>query len=238
VRYGDGWRLNGSKLFITNGVHADLLVVAARTDADHPRGLSLFLVEKGSEGLFVSRKLAKTGWLCSDTAELAFADCWVPRESLLGQEHKGFYEIMRGFQNERLVLAGMAIGAAQRALDLTYAWTHARKAFGGVLWDKQTIRQRLAMLQARVDAGRQYFYHAAWLMQQPDVDATREVSGLKAYAGELVNEVLYACVQFHGGQGYMRESAIERMARDARVLSIGGGATEVMLEEVAKRTRG
>jgi acyl-CoA dehydrogenase len=236
LRDGDHFVLNGSKLFITNGVSADLLIVAAKTDPLNPRGISMFLVEKGTPGLEVSRKLEKTGWLSSDTAELAFRDCRVPAANLLGQLHRGFYEIMRNFQNERLVLAGMCVGASQKALELTYAWTQSRKAFGGVLFDKQAIRQRLAMLQARVDAARLLLYHSGWLMQQ-GVDATREVSALKALAGELVNEVTYACVQFHGGQGYMRESAIERMARDARVMSIGGGATEVMLEEVAKRSR-
>jgi acyl-CoA dehydrogenase len=160
----------------------------------------------------------------------------VPEANLVGELNRGFYEIMRGFQTERLVLSGMAIGASQKAIDLTVSWVQQRKAFGGVLWDKQAIRQRLASLQARVDAARQYLYHCAWLMEQ-GADATREVSGLKALSCELVNEVTYACVQFHGGVGYMRESAIERMARDARVMSIGGGATEVMLDEVAKRMR-
>jgi acyl-CoA dehydrogenase len=233
-RDGDAFVLNGSKLFITNGVSADLLIVAARTEPANPRGISMFLVEKGTPGLSVSRKLDKTGWLSSDTAELSFQDCRVPSANLLGTLHRGFYEIMKNFQNERLVLSGMCVGASQKGLDLTWAWIRSRRAFGGVLFDKQVIRQRLAMLQARVDAARQLLYHCGWLMQQGG-DATREVSELKALAGELVNEVMYACVQFHGGQGFMRESSIERMARDARVMSIGGGATEVMLDEVAKR---
>ena len=109
-----------------------------------------------------------------------------------------------------------------------------RKAFGAPLWEKQTIRQRLAQRQAEVAAARQLLYHAAWLDTQ-GVECVKEVSMVKAHCGELVNRVLYDCQQFHGGFGYMRESAIERMARDARVQSIGGGATEVMLEEVAKR---
>jgi acyl-CoA dehydrogenase len=130
----------------------------------------------------------------------------------------------------------MAIGEAQEALELTLDYVTTRKAFGGTLYEKQVVRQRLAMLAARVEAGRQLVYHAAWLGAK-GVDCTREVSMVKAYCCELVNEVMYACVQFHGGMGYMRESTIERMARDARVHSIGGGATEVMLEEVAKRLR-
>lgn len=236
IRDGAGWRISGSKMFITNGVHGDLVIVAAKTDPSAgSRGVSMFLVEKGMEGFSVGRALQKTGWLCSDTAELVFDDVWVPDENLLGAENGGFYSIMQNFQNERLVLAGAAVGEAQTAIDLTLDYTQQRKAFGATLYDKQTIRHRLAMLQAKVDAGRQLAYHCAWLMEQ-GADAVKEVSGLKAYMGELVNEVLYACVQFTGGMGYVRETAIERMSRDARIQSIGGGATEVMLEEIAKRS--
>jgi len=237
-RESDAYVLNGAKMFITNGVHGDLYCVAAKTGRDAPpsQSVSMFVVEKGTPGFEVSRALDKHGWRCSDTAELAFVDCRVPLESLLGQEGNGFYAIMRNFQNERLVLGAMAMGEAQAALELTLDYVAQRKAFGAPLFEKQTIRQRLAMLAAKIEAGRQLVYHAAWLDAR-GVDATREVSMVKAYCGELVNEVTYACLQFHGGMGYMRESTIERMARDARVQTIGGGAIEVMLEEVAKRLR-
>ena len=195
----------------------------------------MFIVERGTAGFSVGRKLAKQGWRASDTAELVFEDCHVPAANLLGEENQGFYAIMRNFQNERLVLSGMAVGEATEALRLTREYVKTRKAFGATLWDKQAIRQRLAMLEAKVEAARQLYYHAAWMMSR-EVDAVRDVSMLKAYSGELVNEVMYTCQQFHGGFGYIQESVIERMVRDARVLSIGGGATEVMLEEVAKRT--
>jgi len=234
-RDGDDWLLSGSKLYITNGVHADLYFVAAKTDPDAgARGISIFAVEKGAPGLRVSRSLDKLGWRSSDTAELAFDDCRVPAGNLLGEEGRGFYAIMRNFQNERIVLGAMAMGEAARALELTLEYVRTRRAFGAPLWDKQAVRQRLAMLAARVAAGRQLVYYAAWLDAQGR-DCVKEVSMVKAYCGELVNEVMYACQQFHGGFGYMREAAIERMARDARVQSIGGGATEVMLEEIAKR---
>jgi acyl-CoA dehydrogenase len=141
---------------------------------------------------------------------------------------------MGNFQNERVTIGAMAMGEAQAALDLTLDYVRTRKAFGAPLWARETVRQRLAKLAAKVEAGRRLVYHAAWLDTQ-GVDATREVSMVKAYCGELVNEVMYDCVQFHGGMGFMRESTIERMSRDARVQNIGGGATEVMLEEVAKR---
>lgn len=235
-REGDQYVLNGAKMFITNGVHADLYCVAAKTDpqARPSQSVSIFLVEKGTPGFSVSRALDKHGWRSSDTAELSFVDCKVPAENLLGQEGRGFYAIMSNFQNERTVIGAMAMGEAQAAIDLTLDYVKTRKAFGAPLWEKQAIRQRLSELAGKVEAGRQLVYHAAWLDAQ-GFDATREVSMAKAYCGELVNDVMYDCLQFHGGMGYMRESAIERMTRDARVQSIGGGATEVMLEEVAKR---
>jgi acyl-CoA dehydrogenase len=235
-RDGDAWVLNGAKMFITNGVHGDLYFVAARSDAETKgsRGLSMFIVEKGTPGFRVGRALKKQGWLSSDTAELVFEDCRIPAENLLGGENGGFYAIMRNFQNERVVLGAMAVGHATQAIRLALEHTMSRKAFGATLFDKQTIRQRLAMLQAKNEAARQLLYHCGWLMSQGR-DCVREVSMLKAFAGELANEAAYTCQQFHGGMGYMRETAIERLVRDARVLSIGGGATEVMLEEVAKR---
>ncbi len=231
---GDGWRINGSKMFITNAVHGDMTIIAARTNPDDRYGISMFLVEKGTEGFSVAKALDKTGWRSSETAELHLDDVWVDDAQLLGTVHRGFYETMRNFQNERLVLVGMGIGAAQRALDITVEYTSERQAFGGRLFDLGAIRQRLAMLQAQVDAARASMYHCAWLAEN-GTEPVREVSGLKAWACEMINEVMYDCVQFHGGMGYMRETAVERMSRDARILPIGGGATEVLLEEVAKR---
>ena len=231
---GEGWRINGSKLFITNAVHGDMTIVAARTQPEDRYGISMFLVEKGTEGFSVAKALDKTGWRCSDTAELHLDDVWVGDEQLLGTVHRGFYETMRNFQNERLVLVGMGVGAAQRAIDITVGYTKEREAFGGHLFDLGAIRQRLAMLQAQVDAARASMYHCAWLAERGR-DPVRETSGLKAWACEMINDVMYDCVQFHGGMGYMRETTVERMSRDARILPIGGGATEVMLEEVAKR---
>ncbi len=226
VRDGDSYVIDGSKIFITNGVHADLVFVAAKTDpnAKGSRGISIFAVEKGTPGFTVSRALKKQGWLASDTAELVFDHCRVPAAHLLGEENGGFYAVMKNFQVERIALGSMAIGHCLTALDLTYKYVTTRRAFGAPLWDKQAIRQKLAMLAAQVEAARAFLYQCAWQVDQGH-DVVREVSMLKALTGELVN----------GGMGYMRESAIERLVRDARVLAIGGGATEVMLEEVAKR---
>ncbi|MEC8068183.1 MAG: acyl-CoA dehydrogenase family protein [Actinomycetota bacterium] len=235
VKDGDGWRINGRKMYITNAVYGDLTIVAARTDLENKYGITMFLVPAGTEGFSVANKLDKHGWRCSDTAELVLDDVWVSDEQVLGTVHRGFYETMKNFQNERMVLVGMGVGAAQAAIDMTNAYTQERKAFGGHLFDLGAIRQRMAMNQAKVDAVRASMYHAAW-MHDAGQDNVKAMSGVKAWGCEVVNQVMYDCVQFHGGMGYMRESAIERMYRDARILPIGGGATEVMLEEVAKRS--
>lgn len=232
----DAWVLNGSKMFITNGVHADLLFVAARTDpeAKGSRGISMFIVERKTPGFRVARQLEKMGWHCSDTAELVFEECRLPADALVGEENQGFYAVMDNFQNERLVIGAMNVAMCDRALELTLEYVRERKAFGHSLWQRETIRQRLAMLAARVEAARQLVRNTAWLDAQGR-DCVKEVSMIKALCGELVNDVMYDCLQFHGGAGYMHGMAIERLARDARVHAIGGGATEVMLEEIAKR---
>lgn len=232
-RDGDHWVLNGTKMFITNGVHADLYFVAAKTGPGK-REVSMFIVEKGTPGFSVGRALRKTGWLSSDTAELVLDNVRIPAANLLGEEGKGFYSVMKNFQTERIALAAMAVGHCTRALELTLDYVRQRQAFGRTLWDQQTIRQRLSMLDAKTRAARQFMYHCAWRVTQGH-DIVQDVSMLKALTGELVNEVVGTCQQFHGGMGYIRETAIERLWRDARVLAIGGGATEVMLEEVAKR---
>jgi acyl-CoA dehydrogenase len=232
-RDGDHWVIHGSKLFITNGVHADLYFVAART-GDTARAISIFAVEKGTPGFTVGRQLEKTGWRCSDTAELHFDGVRVPAGHLLGEEGRGFYAVMQNFQTERIALGAMAVGHCQQALRLALDHVRTRQAFGGTLWDKQAVRQRLAMLDAKTRAARAYLYHCAWRVAQGH-DIVQDVSLLKALTGELVNEVTQGCQQVHGGMGYMVGTPVERLWRDARVLAIGGGATEVMLDEAAKR---
>lgn len=232
-RDDEHWVLDGRKLFITNGVHADLYFVAARTGPGR-HDISMFIVEKGTPGFSVGRALDKTGWLSSDTAELLFDGCRIPADHLLGVEHQGFRAVMKNFQTERIALGAMAVGHCTQALKLAREHVRDRQAFGATLWDKQAVRQRLAMLDAKTRAARAYLYHCAWLVTQGR-DVVQDVSLLKALTGELVNEVVQACQQFHGGMGYMRGTPIERLWRDARVLAIGGGATEVMLDEAAKR---
>jgi acyl-CoA dehydrogenase len=233
---GNGWVLNGAKLYITNGALADLYFVAARTDPDvkPSRGLSIFIVEKGTPGFEVARKLDKLGWLCSDTAELRIEDCRLPADALLGEAGRGFYQIMDNFQNERLVIGAMALGEAERAIEITLEHVRSRAAFGGMLWDKQSVRHKLAQCETRLAAARQLVHHTAWLDAQGR-DCVREVSMIKVFCAEMVQEVAHTCLQLHGGSGYMRGMEIERLYRDARIHSIGGGATEVMLDEIAKR---
>jgi acyl-CoA dehydrogenase len=227
--------LNGTKHFITNGVHANVYCVAAKTAPEGgSRSVSMILVEKGTPGFRVARAFDKHGWRSSDMAELVFEDARVPHENIIGEEGRGFYALMRNFQNERLVLGGQAIGEAQAAIELALAYVQERQAFGAALWEKQVVRHKLALMAAKVSAARAFIYETAWRSAQGQ-DCVREVSMIKALVGELVLEVTHGCLQLFGGAGYMTGSPIERMARDARAHAIGGGATEVMLEEVAKR---
>jgi acyl-CoA dehydrogenase len=232
-RQGEDWLLDGRKIYITNGVHADLYFVAARTGTAR-HAISIFAVEKGTPGLHVERALDKTGWRCSDTAELVFEGLRVPDAHRLGEVDRGFHAVMKNFQTERIALAAMAVGHCQQALRLAIEHTKARQAFGAPLWDKQAVRQRIAMLDAKTRAARQFTYHCAWRVTQGH-DIVQDVSLLKALTGELAVEVTTACQQLHGGMGFMTGTPVERLWRDARVLAIGGGASEVMLDEAAKR---
>ena len=241
----EGWTINGSKMFITNAVYGDTYIVAARTDPEGQngnggqsrqgsKGISLFIVEKGNPGLKIARKLEKHGWRSSDTAELYFEDMKLPPDALLGEEGKGFYYIMSTFQNERLVIGALSSGACAKAIELTVDYTRSRQAFGKSLWDQQVVRNKLAWAASKTAAVRALTYQCAQMVDEGK-DVVREVSMLKAFAAETLQEVVHTCLQLHGGTGYMIGTPIERMVRDARILTIGGGATEVMLEEVAKR---
>ena len=235
TKTANGYVLNGSKMFITNGVHADLYFVAAKTgEPGRNHNITMFAIEKGTPGFTIAKELDKHGWWSSDTAELAFEDCLVPEDQVIGTEGRGFYALVSNLQNERIVLGAQACGEALQAIELTLDWVKQRQAFNAPLWEKQAIRQRLSERLAQVEAARALVFNTAWRDANGE-KVTKEVSMVKALCGDLVNKVMYDCLQFHGGSGYMRGSPIERMARDARVQSIGGGATEVMLEEVAKR---
>ncbi len=236
-RDGDRYLLNGSKMFITNGLQAGLFFVAARVEEGEAgrrhRGISMFLVERGSPGFTVGRKLDKMGMRASDTAELAFQDVPVAAEHLLGQEGKGFYEVMRIFQRERLMAGVHAVAMCQRALEDTIAYARERQAFGGPLSEKQVIRHKLADMATLIEAGR-WMTYAACLKFGAGEDAVKEISMVKLFTGEMANRIAYDAVQIHGGYGYMREYPVERFYRDARLLTIGGGTSEIMKEIIAK----
>ncbi len=238
VRDGEHYVLNGSKMFITNGVMADLYFVAARLergDADQRhKGISMFLVERTTPGFLVSRKLDKMGMRASDTAELAFQDMRVPVENLLGQEREGFSQVMRVFQRERLVAGLHAVAGCERALEDTVAYVQQRHAFDEPLSQKQVVRHKLADLATLIEAGR-WLTYATCVRFQDGEDAVKEVSMVKLFTGDMANRVAYDCVQLHGGYGYMREFPIERFFRDIRLMTIGGGTSEIMKEIIAKQ---
>jgi acyl-CoA dehydrogenase len=237
VKDGSHYVVNGSKMFITNGALADLYFVAARVEAGEAgkrhKGISMFLVERQTPGFSVSRTLDKMGMRASDTAELSFSDMRVPAENLLGREGVGFYEVMRVFQRERLVAGLHAVAMSERALQDTIGYVKERQAFGGPLSDKQVVRHKLADLATMIEAGR-WLTYAACQKYQAGEEAVREISMVKLFTAEMVNRVAYDCVQLHGGYGYMREYAVERFARDARLMTIGGGTSEIMRDIIAK----
>jgi acyl-CoA dehydrogenase len=240
-RDGDHYVLDGSKMFITNGVMADLYFVAARIASPQGGegkkrhgGISMFLVERATPGFSVSRKLDKMGNRASDTAELAFQDMRVPAENLLGQAGGGFYEVMRVFQRERLVAGLHAVAGCERALADTIAYVQQRQAFDEPLSKKQVIRHKIADLATLIEAAR-WLTYAACLKFRDREDAVKEISMVKLFTAEMAQRVAYDCVQLHGGYGYMREYPIERFFRDIRLMTIGGGTSEIMKEIIAKQ---
>ena len=236
-RDGDDYVIDGSKTYITNGTQADFITLAVRTDpqADPPwGGISLVLFPTDTPGYTVGRKLEKLGNLSSDTAELSFDGCRIPRRSLLGQENQGFVYVMQNFQGERLVGALCAVAAAQRTWEHSLAYGRERKAFGRPIIKFQVWRHRFADMLTEIDAARLLAYRAAARLDR-GVDATLEISQAKLFGAEMVNRVTDACLQFHGGIGYMEECFVARAWRDARLLSIGAGTSEIMREIIAKR---
>ncbi|WP_027896997.1 acyl-CoA dehydrogenase family protein [Zestomonas thermotolerans] len=234
VRDGDYYRVTGSKTFITSGVRADYYTVAVRTGGEGFGGVSLLLIEKDTPGFTVSRKLKKMGWRCSDTAELFFDDCKVPVENLIGVENAGFACIMANFQSERLALALMANMTSQMALEEAMAWARQREAFGKPIGKFQVLKHRLAEMATQLEASREFTYRQAAKMAAGK-SVIKEISMAKNFATDVADRITYDAVQILGGMGYMRESLVERLYRDNRILSIGGGTREVMNEIIAKQ---
>lgn len=234
VAEGDHYVINGSKTFITSGVNADYYTVAVRTGEPGYAGISLLLIEKGTPGFTVGRKLKKMGWWASDTAELFFDQCRVPKSNLIGQENAGFYVIMTNFQMERLNLAVMANCTSQLALDASIEYVQQRQAFGRTLSRFQTLRHKLAEMATRLEASREFTYRVAARIGAGE-SVVKEVSMAKNFATSVSDQATYDAVQIFGGSGYMRESLVERLYRDNRILSIGGGTFEIMNEVIAKQ---
>lgn len=236
VRDGDVYRVSGSKTFITSGVRADFYTVAVRTGAPGFGGISLLLIEKGTPGFTVGRQLKKMGWWASDTAELFFDDCRVPVGHLIGAENMGFACIMGNFQSERLALALMANMTSQLALEQALKWARAREAFGKPIGKFQVIKHRLAEMATALEVSREFTYRQAAKMAAGQ-SVIKEISMAKNFATDTSDRITTEAVQILGGLGFMRESLVERLYRDNRILSIGGGTREVMNEIISKQMR-
>jgi acyl-CoA dehydrogenase len=235
VRDGDHYIINGAKTFITNGTFADYIVLVAKTDQNKGRkGISLFIFDTKTPGFKVTKKLEKLGWHTSETAEMVFEDCRVPAECLLGEENNGFYYIMEDFNMERLYLAAESIGLAEEALNLAIKYAKERLQFGEPITRYQAVQHKLADMATKLEAARQLTYQSARLFDSGS-PAIKEASMSKYFASEMVNQVCYDAIQIFGGNGFMKEYSVERIYRDARVLSIGGGTSEIQKNIIAKK---
>ncbi|MDO9112058.1 MAG: acyl-CoA dehydrogenase family protein [Desulfatirhabdiaceae bacterium] len=233
-RDGGHYFLNGSKTYITNGLQADFLTLLARTsDAPGYHSFSLFVVPTDIRGFVVSRKLDKLGMRSSDTAELYFDNMKIPAENLIGRENEGFIQQMKQFQHERFAALPLSYIGVQETIKETIDYLRGRVVFGKPLIAKQVLRHRLAHWLAEAETIQQLTYHIV-RMKSAGKDVTREISMGKLLAGDLLNDVTAGCLQMFGGLGFMNEMRISRRFRDARLISIGGGASEVMSEIIAK----
>jgi len=232
-RDGDDYVINGAKTYITNGTRADFLTLAVRTGNAGHGGISLVLFPTDTKGYRVTKKLEKLGNHASDTAEITFEDCRIPVRNLLGGENEGFYAIMTNFQGERLVGSLSTVAGAQRILDKTLEYCQDRKAFGKPLTGFQTVRHEIVQLETELEAARQLCYRAVDLVVRGE-DAFREITMCKLFCGELSVRVIDRCLQLHGGFGYMDEADVSRAYRDVRLITIGGGTSEIMREILTK----
>jgi len=233
-RQGDYFVINGSKTYITNGTQADFLTLLARTNDDPGyHAFSLFIVPTNLPGFKVGRKLEKLGLRSSDTAELFFDNVKIPAENLIGKEGEGFVYQMQQFQHERFAAIPMAYVSAEETIAMTVEHIRKRIVFGKPLIAKQVLRHRLADWQTEIECLRQLTYHIV-RMKEAGLDVTREVSMGKLFAARTVRKIADGCLQMYGGSGYMAEMLISRSFRDARLISIGGGADEIMNEIIAR----
>jgi acyl-CoA dehydrogenase len=232
-RSGDDYVVDGSKTFITSGVRADFVTTAVRTGGPGHGGVSLLVIERGTPGFTVSRKLRKTGWWASDTAELSFEDCRVPAANLIGDENAGFIAIMQNFVAERVSLAGQCVAIAELAYRESVEYARERRAFGKSISAFQVTRHKLADMASRIAAARALTGEviARYLAGATDPSLAAMA---KNTATDMCSFVCDQAVQIHGGYGYMRETLVERLYRDARLYPIGGGTREIMNEIISK----
>jgi acyl-CoA dehydrogenase len=233
-RRGDEYVVNGAKTFITSGCRADIVTTAVRTGGEGHGGVSILVIERGTPGFEVSRKLKKTGWWASDTAELSFQDCRVPVGNLIGGENAGFPMLMANFVPERLMLAGQCVAIAELAYRESVAYARERRAFGRTLGGFQVIRHKLADMVTRIAAARALTGEVAVRAARGELHAAALAAMAKNAASDACSWVVDQAVQIHGGYGYMREVLVERLFRDARLYPIGGGTREIMNEIIAK----
>jgi acyl-CoA dehydrogenase/citronellyl-CoA dehydrogenase len=235
---GGGFRLDGTKMFITNAGIADVFVVAARTSPEGHRGITTFIVDAGRPGLSLGRPLRKMGWHASDTREVVLSGCMVNGDAVLGEPGRGFHQIMSAFQLERLTLAAMGLGHAEECLRAATGYAREREVFGVRLLSKQAIQHRLAALSVELEAARLLTYRAAARLDSDHPEAAASVAMAKYHAAIAANHIVDECVQLFGGSGFLEETPVARHYRDARVLRIGGGTDEIQLEILAKGLQG
>jgi alkylation response protein AidB-like acyl-CoA dehydrogenase len=235
VERGDHWVLNGAKTYISNGLNADLVIVAAKTHPDHAHGVTLFLVERGMQGFERGRNLEKMGLKSQDTAELFFRDVKIPKANVLGQVHKGFYHLMQGLAEERLIAACGNIAAARLALQLTQDFVRQRKVFGKPLSQMQNTRFKLAALDAEIDMAQVYVDRCVEVHNEGRLTA-EDAARAKLLTSEINGRMVDEGVQQHGGAGYMEEYEICRLYQDERVHRILAGSSEIMKEIIARAT--
>ena len=234
-RTNDGWRLTGTKAFISGGGYSDAYVVMARTGDDGPRGISAFLIGDGAEGLSFGGLEDKMGWRSQPTRQVQLDGCAVPTENLLGQEGEGFKYAMAGLDGGRLNISACSLGAAQSALDTTLAYVAERKAFGKTLSGFQALQFKLADCEIELQAARTFLRHAAWALDTGASDATKRCAMAKAFVTEAASRVADTCLQLHGGYGYLADYGIEKIVRDLRVHRILEGTNEIMRVIIARQ---
>jgi len=232
-RQGDDYVIDGSKMWITNGTRADFITLAVRTGGAGYAGISLVTFPTDVKGFSVSKKLDKVGNLSSDTAILFFDNCRIPARYVLGEENEGFYHIMSNFQGERLVGAITTVSGMERMVDEAIRYGHEREAFGRPIIKFQVWRHKFVEHMTAIEAAKRLTYHAVDLFNRQE-NPVREISMAKLFAGDLAQRVAYDCQQFFGGMGYIEETHIARAWRDVRLITIGGGTSEIMKEIISK----